>query len=177
MMRFLKIFTLLLLMIWMFGCSPISVKMDYDREADFSKYRSYRWVDQSQRTGKRRMVRNTLAEKRIKSAVEEQLAAKGLNKIEQGKADLLIAYHTGARDKIDVAHYGYHYGRRGYWRAGGVEVRRYKEGTLVIDLIDPRMKQLIWRGWATGVVGDPEKAAKMIDTGVRKIFEKYPPHK
>ena len=61
-------------------------------------------------------------------------------------------------------------------------MRRYEEGTLLIDFVDARTKQLIWRGWAVGVIenvgiiaSDPEKAEKKISSAVRKILEHFPP--
>jgi Domain of unknown function (DUF4136) len=50
------------------------------------------------------------------------------------------------------------------------------KGTLIVDLMDPNQKQLIFRGIATDTLSDkPEQNAKKIDSAVRKIFEKYPP--
>ena len=55
------------------------------------------------------------------------------------------------------------------------------EGNQIMDLdfIDPKSKELIWRGWAKGVVGNektPEERQKKIEKTVQKILEKYPPH-
>ena len=49
-------------------------------------------------------------------------------------------------------------------------------GTLVIDLMDPQQKQLVFRGTATDTLSDkPEKNTQKIQKAVAKIFEKYPP--
>jgi hypothetical protein len=150
--------------------------MDYDREVDFSMYKTYRWIDKSKKQAKKRArTAYTLMDKRVKSAADEQLEAKGMQKLLSGTPDLLVNYQVSAKEKVDVTHYGYGYGRRGYWRAGGVEVHRYKEGTLILDLIDPEMKQLVWRGWATSVIEEPEKREEMINKSIEEMLKKYPP--
>ncbi|MCG8606952.1 DUF4136 domain-containing protein, partial [bacterium] len=49
----------------------------------------------------RAMQRNPLLDKRIRNAINDQLAAKGLQ-MTSSAPDILIAYHTGVQDKIDV---------------------------------------------------------------------------
>lgn len=156
------------------GCSSIKVQTHYDPTADFSQYRTYKWLPQKSMGPSAGMKKLTPAEEQIIAAVERELAAKGLQKIGKGKPDLWITYHTRIRDKIDVTRYGYRYWRHGP-RGRVVEVRRYKEGALIIDIIDRRAKQLVWRGWASSVLNNPAQVNQTIDKAVQKILEKFPP--
>lgn len=151
------------------GCSPISVKTDYDREVNFAQYRTFKWMPFPENDSGRRIKPNSLMDKRIRRAVERELQAKGYEIIESGKADALLAYHVGVQQKVDVSTWGYRpWHRRTY-------VHRYKEGSLIVDVVDPRMKQLIWRGWATGIAGELNASEEDVNEAVQKVFKKYPP--
>ena len=64
-------------------CSPVlSVQTDYDREADFSEYRTFYWSDdfQNQNGGNGNnepLFYNTLVKKRLKQTIERVLEGKG----------------------------------------------------------------------------------------------------
>jgi hypothetical protein len=110
-------------------------------------------------------------DKRIKLAVERELAEKGLQRSAGRGADLVIRYHAGMREKVEIASdwYGWKQRRR------SVSAYRYREGTIVIDFVDPQLQQLVWRGWAIGVIDKPETAQHRIQEAVGKIMERYPP--
>ena len=172
----MKISNLILVMALLIGlasCSPISVKTDYDREADFANYKTYRWL--RTREGKPMTAKNPLMAKRMRRAIEGELSAKGYHLVEDEKPDFLVAFYSGVRNKVDVTTYGYRYGRWGRWRGTAVAVDRYKEGTLIIDIIDSNEKELVWRGWASGTVENPNKAQETINKAVAKLLSKFPP--
>ena len=154
------------------GCSSIVVKTDYDRTVDFSRYHTYRWIDQKPRPPRKAIRNKKLTEQRIKRAVEQNLLAKGLQKQDFGKPDFLIAYHIAVQNKVDIDRYGY-----GTWRHRRVvtEVHHYKEGTLVVDFVDPKTNQLFWRGWASGILAGQKTTEAQIIKAVTKMLEKYPP--
>ncbi len=173
-MKTLSLLICLILTTVLVGCSPISVKTDYDREVDFKKYQTFKWMPHSEKGGRSAVRENSLLDKRIKRAVDRELKAKGYDVIESGPPDVLLAYHVAVRERVDVSTVGY-----GYWRGRfhgrTAYIERYKEGTLVIDFVDPQLKQLVWRGAATGVIGSMEESEERINESVTKIFEKYPP--
>jgi hypothetical protein len=174
-MKYLKIFIIFSLIYCLFTCSPVNVKTDWDYDADFSMYNTYRWVPAKvKQKNPRARMRNPLMEKRIKAAMDAELSVKGLRRLESGRPDILVTYHLGARDKINVTNYNYGYWRRGY-RGHAVQVHKYKEGTLVIDIIDGKRKQLVWRGWGTQVIERSENPEEKIKNAVKKILEQYPP--
>ena len=55
------------------------VQFDYNRSANFNAYKTYQWVDY-----KRVEVGDQLLDQDIKRAVDEQLAGKGLRRVESG---------------------------------------------------------------------------------------------
>jgi hypothetical protein len=148
------------------GCSSFSIHTDYDQSADFSGYDTFGWVKHK----KVRMDRKGLMNAKIRSAVKAELESKGMRFVDRAP-DLLVNYHFGVRDKIDVDVYGYGY-RPGWKRR---VVRHYKEGTLVLDIVDFSKKHLIWRGSASGIVGPPADAQAKMAEAVAGILKEYPP--
>lgn len=152
------------------------VTVDYDHEADFTKYSTYAWKEGSP-------IPNPLMDQRVVAAVEYHLAMNGLLKVESNP-DLHVTYHASAAEEVvvDTNHYGYRYGPGWRW-GGGVgtstsTVRKYFKGTWVLDIWDAGAKTLIWRGTATDTISDkPEKNEKKINKGAEKMFEKFPPEK
>lgn len=156
-------------------CSPISVSRDYDSETDFSRYKTFRWVKQEPNVPVARRAEHSLLEKRVKGAVDAELTAKGYRRAGAGRADFLVAWHIGAENKVNVERYGYRYGPRGRWYGTNVHVHHYKEGTLIIDFIDPDEKVLVWRGTAVGSMRYFTKGEHEVQSSVRELLEKFPP--
>jgi hypothetical protein len=170
-MRFLYHFLLIPISIALIACSSIHVRTDYDEEVDFSGYKTYLWLRIEK--GKKPKFKNPLIERRIKRAVNAELTKKGLEIKKGGKPDLWITFHIGSRDKIDVTRYNYNPWKARHGRT--VIVDRYKEGTLVIDIIDPQKKQLVWRGVATQTIQQGDVGGEVINEAVSKILNEYPP--
>ena len=162
------LFTILLLLGFvLMSCSTISVLTDYDIEADFAKYQTFKWMPNPDK----RLVRakqNSLLDKRIRRAVEHEMEAKGYRFVESGKTDALIVYHTAVRNKIDIDRYGY-WGRR-------VHMQRYKEGSVILDIVDRKTKELIWRGVAQATIRQLEGYPERVNDAVFKLLEGYPPN-
>jgi Domain of unknown function (DUF4136) len=147
------------------GCASAHVDTDWDRGVRFADYHTYAWMDTPQMQA---MQRGTLFDRRLRSAVEGQLSAKGFRKSDAGgDPDVLLVYHVGAQDKIDVQRWGYA-GRR--W-----DVRQYREGALVIDIVDARSRSLVWRGTATDEVSGSDGAGQKLEKAVQKMFARFPP--
>jgi hypothetical protein len=148
------------------SCSSVAVKSDFDANANFPAYKTFDFMPHP--------GGNALHNKRVEAAIEQELIAKGLQKQTAGRPDLLVAYHTNVKDKIDVDTYGYRYGRYGRRVGTYTTVQKYQQGTIMVDLVDAKEKELVWRGWAKGEASDSVSKEKIDDTIV-KILDKYPP--
>jgi hypothetical protein len=163
------------------ACSTIATDHDFDEQADFSAYRSFQWIPASAETVADPLEISQLQDRRIRAAIERELAGKGITAV-AGSPNLIVAYSTRTSQKTEVYDRGYGgYGYRGYhgsyMRPTSIDVYQYEEGTLIVDLIDAEKKQLVWRGKATGVVGNYENSEKQINEAVQKLFLNYPPKK
>ena len=57
-------------------------------------------------------------------------------------------------------------------------VRHYKEGTIVIEIVDFKTNQLVWQGAAAGALtglNNPEDADELVPKAIRDILAKFPP--
>jgi hypothetical protein len=166
-MKALRFSLCLLLCGILISCSSVAVKSDFDATANFAQYKTFDFMSRS-RDG------NPLHNKRVEAAIEQELVAKGMQKQTAGRPDLLVAYHTNVKDKIDVDTYGYRYGRYGRRVGTYTTVQKYQQGTVVVDLVDAKERELVWRGWAKGQANDSVAKDKVDDT-VAKILAEYPP--
>lgn len=156
----------------LFACSSVSTNYDYDTSYDFAKLKTYRWADIPSKADA-----NPLVVQRVGAAVERELKAKGYAPAE-GAPDFLVATYVGRQSRIQVTDWGYGYGPRGAWYGGGVDVYQYEEGSLIVDIVDARSKQLVWRGTATSIIdpgATPEERTERINEAVAKIFGDFPP--
>ncbi|HVO63780.1 MAG TPA: DUF4136 domain-containing protein [Terriglobales bacterium] len=117
----------------------------------------------------------------IRWAVDEQLAQKGLTRVEKN-GDLQVAYQAAVNEEKSINLFGSGWGGGGY---GGMwdgsvqgQTSTIPIGTLVVDLYDPARKQLIWRGDATKAIDvkkDPNKNYRNLQKAMTKLFKNYPP--
>jgi hypothetical protein len=149
------------------------VSYDFDKGTNFSGLKTYAWVRGAN-------LNDELNHERIVNAVDAQLAAKGLDKLERSEnPDVFVAYHAAFSSDLQVNGYsgwgGYRVGTR---RAGSGRVEEILVGTLVVDLVDAKTGDVIWRGIArkdVDVDASPEKRDRNINRAVEKLFKKYPP--
>jgi Domain of unknown function (DUF4136) len=160
------------------------VRYDYDKDKDFSKYKTYKWV-----SIKGADQPDELTAKRITAAVDAELASKGLTKTDGETVDLCIAVQTAIGTEKQFTSYntgwGYGPGWGGGWYGGGMNssttyasTSTVYVGQLDISMYDPATKQLVWRGVATKTLdpkAKPEKKDKNITKAVQKLLKNFPP--
>ncbi len=164
------------------GCAGAQVKTDADEDADFSRYRSYalqRGRVLSDEAAPN-VSDNPLLEERIQQAIARELARKGLEPTDPSRADLIATYTASARTRQELetvapAVPGFEPYDEWYWGPGyeDVWVDEYREGTLVIDLIDANTRKLVWRAIARAKSQDFADA-EFIRGTVDDAIEKYP---
>ena len=148
------------------------VQYDYNRSANFNAYKTYQWIDY-----KPVQVGDELLDRDIKRAVDEQLAGKGLRRVETG-GDLLVGYQAGISQEKQYDGIGL--GPRGWAGWGGAQVTTstIDIGKLAIGLFDPATRELVWRGAASKTLDlskDPDKNYRTLEKAMAKLFRNYPP--
>ncbi|HEX8265618.1 MAG TPA: DUF4136 domain-containing protein [Pyrinomonadaceae bacterium] len=152
----------------------MSVKTDYDKNFNLGTLRTFAFKEQ-RRGNNDPLKTNTLMSGRIKSALEAQLEANGYK--ESGdNPDFLVAYYASSKEKLDIESFGYGYPR--YWRWGfgpDIWTRYYTEGSVVVDIIDAKNNQVVWRGLVTDTVSDnaPDQSEKQISNGAKELVKHF----
>jgi hypothetical protein len=118
----------------------------------------------------------------IRDDLTAGLAKIGFNHSDD-RPDLIVRYRLGTKVKQDVhvVHdnwgYGYHRGRWAYWHGGrgwGTKTvfrTPYDQSTLVLDVIDARTGELVWRGYDRRKVDD--RSEKSVKRSVEKLMGRF----
>jgi hypothetical protein len=159
------------------------VRYNFDKNADFSKFKTYKWVPI-----KDAAKVSDLVDKQIKDAIDAELATKGLTKVEGDDANLYIGYQPAVGEEKQFTSYstgwGYGPGWGGGWYGGmgsttttGSTSTIYK-GQLDLDMYDSTAHNLVWRGVMSKTIdpkAKPEKQQKNLAKAVKKLLKNYPP--
>lgn len=156
------------------GCSGINVATDHNREYDFSRLKSFAWMAREPDVLRDPLVDTALLERRVKQAVEREMAARGLVRAEEDP-DFYVTYHFGTQSQVDVSACGYHYPESPRCWGREVETYTYAKGTLVLDFVDAEDLELVWRGYATGAIHDLDRMEATIGEAVAKVLNRFPP--
>jgi hypothetical protein len=166
------------------GCeSGPDIRGDYDKAADFGKYRTYGFVAQA---GTDSGDFKSLSTQLLQNAASREMEARGYRRSDN--PDLVINFKGKLEEKTDVEstpapYYGPGWGYRGWYGApyggwGGTEVttRRYNVGTLVMDVVDREQRQVVFQGALQDVVTKEmlKNREATIDKAVAQIFAQYP---
>lgn len=170
------------------GCTTISVSTDYDTSRDFSSLKTYAWLAPKTRVVVDPLVDNDLMIKRIERSVELELQKLGYSRAEgDTSADFLITYYVSAEDKVKISSFHTNFGYYPCWHPGcvgygmgyspDIQVQQYKQGTFMLDIIDPASEQLMWRGVAGKRLtsGTPQERDDYVRAIVEAILAKFPP--
>jgi hypothetical protein len=177
--------TLILLSVLLLNAcaSPPQIRVNIDKYADFSAYRSYGFIDP---LGTDKAGYTTLVTKYLRDAVSEELEQRGY--VFSTDPDLLVNFFARLENRIHITsaptplYYGGYYDYRyGVYDAYPRYTYRsysysYKEGTVNVDLIDAQKKQMVWEGVAVNEVDkkdlhNPELALRKV---IADIFKSYP---
>ncbi len=161
------------------------VKYNFDQNADFSKYKTYRWEKHPKSLDVDDLTLGQLAK-----GFDAELAKKGLVRKESEPTDLVLVYQLAMSQEKEVTSwntgYGYGPGFRGGWYGGmgssmsTSTTNTINIGGLVLDMYDASAKQLVWRGMASKTLdakAKPDKKQKNIDKAAAKLLKNYPPKK
>jgi Domain of unknown function (DUF4136) len=188
-MKRLALLTVALVFLGVRSAPAQDVRYDFDKDKDFSKYKSYKWV-----AIKGADKPDDLTSNRITTAIDAELAAKGMTKTEADTADIYVGFQTaiGQEKEFTSFNTGWGYGPGwgggwygGYGGYGGMSTSTtygststVYVGQLDLSMYDPAQKQLIWRGVASKTLdpkAKPEKKQKNITKAVAKLLKNFPP--
>jgi hypothetical protein len=168
------------------GCATgPDVRAEYDHSIDFGKYRTYNFMSQTS-PGADTTQFKTLTMQTLQSAAAAEMEKRGYQRSDN--PDLVLNFKGKLEEKTDIEstpapYYGPGWGYHGWYGApyggyGGTEVttRRYKVGTLVMDMVDREKQQAVFQGGLQTTVSKEmlENRDAALRQAVATIFAKYP---
>ncbi|MFQ5995668.1 MAG: DUF4136 domain-containing protein [Acidiferrobacterales bacterium] len=167
-------------------CSArVQVKSEHDPEANFTDLKTYSWLPGTRKGGAVvGVIRNEFAHATVRSAVETQFARKGYELKFSGTPDFYVRYYAALRSRLVVqTSYAPAGTGRDTLTATAVSppqrhVAEFNEGTLVLDVVNPKTNKLMWRGTAKtkiNVDASDRKQESRINKAARRLLERFPP--
>jgi len=182
---------ILLTLLFTFACSMTyaqDVRTNYMPGTDWSKYRTYGWVDDVQGVPAVGGRPDQILDTQVKQAIDAQMAAKGFTKVaDGGKPDLLLGYQLAIDREKQIN--GFASGWGGGWGGGfgpwgggldsfSASTSTINIGTFVVGMYDPAAKKLVWTGAAQHAIEPskkPEKNQERLNKGAQKLLKDFPP--
>jgi hypothetical protein len=178
-MRFLRCFVPAFLLLAGLAVAQ-DVRYNYDKTADFSKYKTYKWVEI------KGSDKDDLLDQQFKATIDSELALKGLTKTDSDNANLYIGYQFAISTEKQVNTFSSGYGYGGGWGAyrgfgastGTATTSTLYIGSLQLDFYDVATKTTVFRAIGSkqiDVKAKPDKQQKNLSKSVKKILKAYPP--
>lgn len=181
-----KVLSLVLSALFVSILASAQVTSDFDKEADFTKYKLYNfagWVDGSDK------ILNELDKKRILDAFGAEFDKRGMTHVDE-EGDITVTLFIVLDQKTSKSAYTNYTGGMGYggrmgygygaYGMGGsstttIEEYDYVDGTMIIDIYDNTTKKLVWQAiWKSEVNDNPKKRDKRVPKNVKKLMKTYP---
>lgn len=165
--------------------------IEKDDNADFSRYKTFAWIDKDGEGRNDVNRRNDLTEEKIREAVNRELEKTAGWREVKNRPDVLLSYdvlvekstresrnpvYSRPSSRIVYNPYTRRYTTLfypsqlvGYDR----DERPVKEGTVTISMIDARTDKTVWQGWTTDEVNSRNLTTREIQNSVRSIFRKF----
>jgi hypothetical protein len=174
---------LFLLMLSLSTLAAAKKGVDFDPGLDFSKYKSFAYIGGVNTLEFRQLNPNYITDK-VHAAVSQALIQRGLKEVKPDEQpDLVVRYWANSQSQIVSPSLGT-WGQFGqyvsdYW-AYTYDLMRSEsalDASLVIDLIDPKRKDLAWRLYLEQKIADDDSIWPKVLGEISKGFASYPPTK
>jgi Domain of unknown function (DUF4136) len=159
------------------ACASVRVSSDYDHRASFSNYHTYAWLPREHARSQ-----NPLTVRHAQEAIDAEMQKKGYSLTSNvGSADFVVDFTLASKERLDVQSYPVAY--RGPWLWGRgyygeqIDVRKYREGSLVIDIFDGQTHQPVWTGKATKELSraELEHSKGPVQAATTAVLGTFPP--
>ena len=174
----------LLILIILCGLVPVvsaKTTIDFDPRIDFSKFKTFAYLGGVENLVSIQMNPD-LINIRFHHMVVRELEKKGLHEVNPGQnPDLIVRYWANPETQVDVTvmgnwgPYGPYIGNDWASDYNAVTSTSHHLGTLILDLIDPKAKALVWRAYLVRKMSDPDKDPKKAEDEFTESFKSFPP--
>lgn len=157
------------------------MNIDFNPGLDFSKFKTFAYIGGVEHLVMMQLNPNEIRD-RVHEAVARELTKRGLKEVRRDEnPDLAVRYFANSESQVNV-------GATGDW--GGFDpfvidnwsytyelwsATTTREGSLMIDLIDVKRKDLAWRLFLAQKIMNVDKVWDKVNQEIIKGFESYPP--
>ena len=191
MIRNLKLWSGYLSFVFLLASCASTAHIEKDDNTDFSKYKTFAWIDKDGEGKHDRNKSNDLTERKIREAVSKELEKSAGWKESKSRPDVLLSYDVlvekTVQQRSDPVYsnpftrtYYNPYTRRFVNVYYPSQFRGYdnyevpsREGTITITMLDTKTEKTVWQGWTTDQVNSKNISSKEIQNSVRAIFRKF----
>jgi hypothetical protein len=158
------------------AAAALDVRTSHTEGVDFASYRTWSWKTM-ERAADHPLAEGSALDRRIRAAVERELAEKGMSRTEESP-DLWVTY-----DGVVMAEYGVggvhvDYGPVAWVGYTAAEMgEAFQRGMLSLSFADGASGETVWRGFATNVdrQPSPETMARRAEKAIGRMLRDYPP--
>jgi hypothetical protein len=137
------------------------------------------------------MLVNSISNRALRADLAREFAGLGYVATDSNP-DFCVAYYASTKQQLDVSYWDYGYSWQPRWWSGwgrrwgrgwgpdwGMQtapiVTKYTEGTLIVDVFDPKTKDLLWRGQGIAPVSANEQVYEQdLKKAVEAVVDKFP---
>lgn len=186
-----KLWSSSLAFVFLLASCASTAHIEKDDNADFSRYKTFAWIDKDGEGRGDRNKTNDFTEQRVRDAVSKELVKTAGWREVKTRPDVLLSYDVlverTLKEQTDPV-YSRPYTRTFY----NPSTRRYfnvyypsqflgydrdqrsvREGTVTITMIDAHSDKTVWQGWTTDEVNSRNMSSKEIQQAVKSIFRKF----
>lgn len=157
--------------------ADIKIEVRYLENADFETFDSYKFVtDMGNMNENSWVAMNAVPSAMIEDALEYEMDASGMSNSLASDSDIIINYHLFSNEWEPSAYMVSDNAIFLYMSQNKNEDSRLEEGTLVMNVMDAKSGQIVWEGYAMGVVddnGDLRKKRSQIRMAVSELTERF----
>ncbi len=150
--------------------------MEFDRDADFSGYQTYGWIEHKKRPEGSPLAVGGALDTKIRNAIDKQLAAQGFEPATSGEPDFLVSFDGAMEQITDIQSDRYQIASGVAWVAEG-DINSYRKGTLIVSVSDAGTGKRVWSAWTQKKVKNPKNPGSQVDKVVKKLLGKFPPRR
>ena len=165
-----------------YGCSFMDVQHRFEPGTPFASYHSFQWMQGLETTPEEQATPeiDENMDQLIRSKITQELNNKNFNESSSEKADFLINYRFITQDRVAISQKDEAFRNLNYRypRSMEVESYSYRTGSLILDVIDPNSREVVWQGNVYGFMDvhtDPKKQEQRLEKAVRLLLADFPP--
>jgi hypothetical protein len=176
-MRKLLITVSILLVVGTVAAVKMKAYVGYDKNVDLGAIKTFDYRDTLDTSV---IDKAPPVHEMIKLLIIKKLQDGGMKR-DKENPDVLVTYHTDEDQamRMNVTLYQYHYSAGWWWSplwGSGMDVSSFSQGTLVVDIWNPKTEEIVWRGAVVAVVPEnpsPAKAQKTIEKALNLMSKEF----